>query len=92
MDKRLLRKHYQELDKEQLIELLIKSREEIEILRDESEKFRIIKRQRRKIKKAIAFIDFYTQGRQYMTENEKELLRLLTTGKGTILIGKKKGE
>ena len=81
MDKKKAWKHYEELSKENLITLLISSRIEIENIKKYDNQYRIMKKLAKRIKKAIAFIDFYTCKRQYVTENDKELLRILEEGK-----------
>lgn len=75
------KKHYKELDKNQLINLLLASREEIELLKKEELQLRVIRKLANRVKKAIRYINHYTCKRQYMTENDKELLKILEEGK-----------
>lgn len=81
MNKNIMRKHYDKLCKEQLIDLLIKTREENELLQSESKKYRLILDLKRKIKRALAYINFYTSNGEYMTDNDKELLQILLNGR-----------
>lgn len=74
------RKHYQQLDKDRLIELLIKSRQDIELLGKENNQYIEIKRLRRTIKRALQYIDFYTLSNKYITGNDRELINILETG------------
>lgn len=82
MDKVKARKRYEQLDKTQLIELLIVSREEIEKLNNTDKQIRIMKKLANRIKRALRYINHYTSGGKYMTENEKELIEILQKGRG----------
>lgn len=80
MNIKQIRKHYQKIDKDALIELLIKSRQEVELLSKENNLYIEIKRLRRTIKRALQYIDFYTLNNKYITGNDRELINILKMG------------
>lgn len=80
MDTKKLRKHYNQLQRDKLIDLLIQSRIEIELLSKENNQYIEIKRLRRTIKRALEYIDFYTLNNKYITGNDRELINILKTG------------
>lgn len=75
-----LRKHYNQLQRDKLIDLLIQSRIEIELLSKENNQYIEIKRLRRTIKRALQYIDFYTLNNKYITGNDRELINILKMG------------
>lgn len=81
MDIKRMKKVYSRLSKEYLIELLISSRLEIEKNMIKNKELKSMNNLYQRIKSAIRFIDFYTNNRKYMIENDKELLRILEEGK-----------
>lgn len=81
MDIKRMKKAYSTLSKEYLIELLISSRLEIEKNMIKNKELKSMNNLYQRIKSAIRFIDFYTNNRKYMIENDKELLRILEEGK-----------
>lgn len=81
MDIKRMKKVYSTLSKEYLIELLISSRLEIEKNIIKNKELKSMNNLYQRIKSAIRFIDFYTNNRKYMIENDKELLRILEEGK-----------
>ena len=81
MDIKRMKKAYSTLSKEYLIELLISSRLEIEKNIIKNKELKSMNNLYQRIKSAIRFIDFYTNNRKYMIENDKELLRILEEGK-----------
>lgn len=81
MDIKRMKKNYSTLSKEYLIELLISSRLEIEKNMIKNKELKSMNNLYQRIKSAIRFIDFYTNNRKYMIENDKELLRILEEGK-----------
>lgn len=81
MDIKRMKKDYSTLSKEYLIELLISSRLEIEKNMNKNKELKSMNNLYQRIKSAIRFIDFYTNNRKYMIENDKELLRILEEGK-----------
>jgi hypothetical protein len=81
MDIKRMKKVYSTLSKEYLIELLISSRLEIEKNMIKNKELKSMNNLYQRIKSAIRFIDFYTNNRKYMIENDKELLRILEEGK-----------
>jgi len=80
MDTKKLRKYYNQLQRDKLIDLLIQSRIEIELLSKENNQYIEIKRLRRTIKRALQYIDFYTLNNKYITGNDRELINILKTG------------
>lgn len=80
MDTKKLRKHYNQLQRDKLIDLLIQSRIEIELLSKDNIQHIKIKRLRRTIKRALEYIDFYTLNNKYITGNDRELINILKTG------------
>ena len=80
MNTKRLRKHYQQLDRDTLINILIQSRQEVELLSKENNQYIEIKRLRRTIKRALQYIDFYTLGNKYITGNDRELINILKMG------------
>ena len=80
MNIKQIRKHYQQIDKDTLIELLIKSRQEVELLSKENNLYIEIKRLRRTVKRALQYIDFYTLNNKYITGNDRELINILKMG------------
>lgn len=80
MDIKRMKKVYSTLSKEYLIELLISSRLEIEKNMIKNKELKSMNNLYQRIKSAIRFIDFYTNNRKYMIENDKELLRILEEG------------
>lgn len=75
-----LRKHYNQLQRDKLIDLLIQSRIEVELLSKENNQYIEIKRLRRTIKRTLEYIDFYTLNNKYITGNDRELINILKTG------------
>lgn len=80
MDTKRLRKTYNKLERDKLIDLLIQSRIEIELLSKEENQYLEIKRLRRTIKRTLQYIDFYTLSNKYITGNDRELINILKTG------------
>lgn len=80
MNTNKLRKHYNQLQRDKLIDLLIKSRIEVELLSKENNQYIEIKRLRRTIKRALQYIDFYTLNNKYITGNDRELINILKMG------------
>lgn len=80
MDTKRLRKTYNKLERDKIIELLIKSRIEIELLSKDNNQYIEIKRLRRTIKRALQYIDFYTLNNKYITGNDRELINILKMG------------
>jgi phenylacetate-coenzyme A ligase PaaK-like adenylate-forming protein len=80
MDTKKLRKHYNQLQRDKIIDLLIQSRIEIELLSKENNQYIEIKRLKRTIKRALEYIDFYTLNNKYITGNDRELINILKTG------------
>lgn len=80
MDIKRMKKDYSTLSKEFLIELLISSRIEIEKNKEKNKELKSMNNLYQRIKSAIRFIDFYTDNRKYMIENDRQLLRILEEG------------
>ena len=80
MDTKRLRKTYNNMERDKIIDLLIQSRIEIELLSKEKNQYIEIKRLRRTIKRALQYIDFYTLSNKYITGNDRELINILKTG------------
>lgn len=80
MNTKRLRKTYNKLGRDKIIDLLIQSRIEIELLSKENNQYIEIKRLRRTIKRALEYIDFYTLSNKYITGNDRELINILKTG------------
>ena len=80
MDTKRLRKTYNKMERDKIIELLIQSRIEVELLSKENNQYIEIKRLRRTIKRALQYIDFYTLSNKYITGNDRELINILKTG------------
>lgn len=80
MDTKKLGKHYNQLQRDKIIDLLIQSRIEIELLSKDKNQYIEIKRLKRTIKRALQYIDFYTLNNKYITGNDRELINILKTG------------
>lgn len=74
------KKHYQQIDRDRLIDLLIKTRQEVELLSKDNKQYLLIKQQQKTIKRALQYIDFYTLNNKYITGNDRELINILKTG------------